>query len=486
MLCEALIVSSETKVAKEVFQSSCGRLKVVGIAGFGVDNVDLVAANESRCLVVNAPNASMAAVAKHAIALLMVMARNIARATVSVKFGNWLRRKYMGKCLSGKTLAVMGFGEVGSEVARHAKGLGMHVIAYDLYASEYLALAIGVELVSFDKAIAIADFISLHMHLTPATRKMLNDETFAKMKRGVKILNVAHGGLIDEDSLVRALDAGAVSQAALDVLLEEPLARSSKLIYHENVIVTPNLGASTFEAQVSQISAVYEEVGIEIAAAVIKALKGNLPATVVNEPMVALEVLEELKPFLDLANKLGRFIVKLIAGRGGLKTVKVTYASAREPDQLDTKLLRTRIIKGLIEPISSVIVNGDSIAKQRGLRIIEERMTLHGSPEYPLEYIQVQIANAESTFASALAKSGEIEVEGQGVRSKCPVRRKHIGLHSSRSARFDREDWKHFGRGELNISSMKADRIALRTRSMMIWIKVRDVPSVQEPVFLML
>ncbi|KAF8020168.1 hypothetical protein BT93_G0773 [Corymbia citriodora subsp. variegata] len=348
MLCEALIVSSETKVAKEVFQSSCGRLKVVGIAGFGVDNVDLVAANESRCLVVNAPNASMAAVAKHAIALLMVMARNIARATVSVKFGNWLRRKYMGKCLSGKTLAVMGFGEVGSEVARHAKGLGMHVIAYDLYASEYLALAIGVELVSFDKAIAIADFISLHMHLTPATRKMLNDETFAKMKRGVKILNVAHGGLIDEDSLVRALDAGAVSQAALDVLLEEPLARSSKLIYHENVIVTPNLGASTFEAQ--------EEVGIEIAAAVIKALKGNLPATVVNEPMVALEVLEELKPFLDLANKLGRFIVKLIAGRGGLKTVKVTYASAREPDQLDTKLLRTRIIKGLIEPISSVIV----------------------------------------------------------------------------------------------------------------------------------
>lgn len=128
------------------------------------------------------------------------------------------------------------------------------------------------------------------------------------------------------------------------------------------------------------------------------------------------QVLAELKPFLDLANKLGRFIVKLIAGRGGLKTVKVTYASAREPDQLDTKLLRTRIIKGLIEPISCVIVNwvnGDSVAKQRGLRITEERMALHGSPEYPLEYIQVQIANAESTFASALAKSGEIEVEGR-------------------------------------------------------------------------
>ncbi|XP_010068415.2 D-3-phosphoglycerate dehydrogenase 3, chloroplastic [Eucalyptus grandis] len=504
-LCEALIVSSETKVGEEVFQLSRGRLKVVGIAGFGVDNVDLVAANESRCLVVNAPNASTAAVAEHAIALLTAMARNIARATISVKFGNWQRRKYMGKCLSGKTLAVMGFGEVGSEVARRAKGLGMHVIAYDPYASEYLALAIGVELVSFDKAIAIADFISLHMHLTPATRKMLNDETFAKMKRGVQILNVAHEGLIDEDSLVRALDAGVVSQAALDVLLEEPLARSSKLIHHENVIVTPNLGASTFEAQ--------EEVGIEIAEAVIKALKGNLPATVVNEPLVALEVLAELKPFLDLENKLGRFIVKLIAGRGGLKTVKVTYASAREPDQLDTKLLRTRIIKGLIEPISCVIVNwvnGDSVAKQRGLRITEERMALHGSPEYPLEYIQVQIANAESTFASALAKSGEIEVEGRvrdGVSYLTKIGSLEVNVQLEGSILLcivvDQPGLigkigSILGEANVNISSMKADKMALRTRLMMISItvdqqpneetlkKVRDVPAVQELVFLML
>ncbi|XP_030544032.1 D-3-phosphoglycerate dehydrogenase 3, chloroplastic-like [Rhodamnia argentea] len=406
--CDALIVGSEMKVSRDLFDCSRGRLKVVGIAGGGIDNVNLAAANENRCLVVNAPNASASAVAEHAIALLTAMARNVAQAAVSVKSGDWQRKKYVGMSLSGKTLAVMGFGEVGFDVARRAKGLGMHVIAYDPYASGHLARAIGVELVTFDNAIANADFISLHMHLTPATQKMLNDETFAKMKKGVQILNVAHGGLIDEDALVRALDSGIVSRAAVDVLIEEPPTKDNKLVQHEKVIVTPHLGDSTFEAQ--------GELAIEIAEAVIKALEGDLPSTVVNEPMVEAEVLAELRPFLDLAINLGRFAVKLIAGRGGFKTVKVTYASAREPDQLDTKLLRAGIIKGLIEPISSVIVNwvnGDSVAKQRGLRITEERVNLTGSPEYPLEFIQVQIANVDSRFDGAVSTSGEIEVEGQ-------------------------------------------------------------------------
>ncbi|KAI6678010.1 hypothetical protein NL676_038806 [Syzygium grande] len=271
----------------------------------------------------------------------------------------------------------MGFVEVGFDVARRAKGLGMHVIAYDPYASGHLARAIGVELVTFDRAIANADFISLHMHLTPATQKMLDDETFAKMKKGIQILNVAHGGLIDKDALVRALDSGIVS--AVDVLIEEPPPKDNKLVQHEKVIVTPNLGDSTFEAQ--------EELTIDIAEAVIKALKGDLPSTVVNELMVAAKVLAELKPFLDLANKLGRFAVKLIAGRGSFKAVKVTV-----------------IVNW---------VNGDSVAKQRGLSISEEQVTLTRSPEYPLEFIRVQIANVESRFDSALSPSGEIEVEGQ-------------------------------------------------------------------------
>ncbi|CAH1420079.1 unnamed protein product [Lactuca virosa] len=407
-LCDALIVRSGTKVSREVFESSGGRLKVVGRAGVGIDNVDLGAATEHGCLVVNAPTANTVAAAEHGIALLTAMARNVAQADASIKAGKWQRNKYVGVSLVGKTLAVMGFGKVGTEVARRAKGLGMHVIAHDPYAPADRAHAIGVDLVSFDEAISTADFLSLHMPLTPATSKILNDENFAKMKKGVRIVNVARGGVIDEDALVRALDAGIVAQAALDVFTVEPPPKDSKLIQHENVTVTPHLGASTMEAQ--------EGVAIEIAEAVVGALRGELAATAVNAPMVPAEVLTELKPYVTLAEKLGRLAVQLVAGGSGVKSVKVTYASARGPDDLDTRLLRAMVTKGLIEPISSVfvnLVNADFTAKQRGVRITEQRVLLDGSPESPLEFIQVQIANVESRFASAMSESGEVTVEGK-------------------------------------------------------------------------
>ncbi|GAV62290.1 2-Hacid_dh domain-containing protein/ACT domain-containing protein/2-Hacid_dh_C domain-containing protein [Cephalotus follicularis] len=407
-LIDALIVRSATKVTREVFESARGRLKVVGRAGVGIDNVDLGAATEFGCLVVNAPTANTVAAAEHGIALLTAMARNIAQADKSIKDGKWQRNKYVGVSLVGKTLAVMGFGKVGSEVARRAKGLGMHVIAHDPYAPADRARAIGAELVSFDEAVATADFISLHMPLTPATAKILNDESFAKMKKGVRIVNVARGGVIDEDALVRALDSGIVAQAALDVFTVEPPPADSKLVQHERVTVTPHLGASTMEAQ--------EGVAIEIAEAVIGALQGELAATAVNAPMVPAEVLTELKPYVVLAEKLGRLAVQLVGGGSGVKTVKVSYASARGPDDLDTRLLRAMITKGLIEPISDVfvnLVNADYTAKQRGLRITEERINLDGAPENPLDFIQVRIANVESKFASALSESGEVTVVGR-------------------------------------------------------------------------
>ncbi|KAL3726786.1 hypothetical protein ACJRO7_031652 [Eucalyptus globulus] len=249
----------------------------------------------------------------------------------------WQRNKYVGVSLVGKTLAIMGFGKVGSEVARRAKGL---------------ARAVGVELVGFDEAIATADFISLHMPLTPATSKVLNNETFAKMKKGVRIVNVARGGVINEEALVRALDAGTVAQPCCRrhfMSSEEPLAKDSKLVQHERVTVIPHLGASTTEAQ--------EGVAIEIAEAVIGALKGELAATAVNAPMVPAEVLTELKPFVVLAEKLG------------------TWEWCKNHKK--------------------------------------ERVILDGSPESPLEYVQVQIANVESRFASAISDSGEITVEGR-------------------------------------------------------------------------
>ncbi|KAM4121654.1 hypothetical protein ACB094_01G022200 [Castanea mollissima] len=370
-LCDALIVRSGTKVTRELFESSGGRLKVVGRAGVGIDNVDISAATEHGCLVINAPTANTIAAAEHGIALLTAMSRNIAQASASLKAGKWQRNKYVGVSLVGKTLAVMGFGKVGSEVARRAKGLGMHVIAHDPYAPADRAQAIGVELVTFDEALSRADFISMHMPLTPATSQMFNDDTFSKMKKGVRIVNVARGGVIDEEALLRALDSGIVAQ---------------------------------------------EGVAIEIAEAVVGALKGELAATAVNAPMVPTEVLSALAPYVALTEKLGRLAMQLVAGGSGVKSVKVTYASARAPDDLDTRLLRATVTKGIIEPISSVfvnLVNADFIAKQRGLKITEELILLDGSPENPLEFIQVHIANVESKFASAIADSGDIKIDGR-------------------------------------------------------------------------
>ncbi|KAK9270134.1 hypothetical protein L1049_025710 [Liquidambar formosana] len=503
-LCDALIVRSGTKVSREVFESSGGRLKVVGRAGVGIDNVDLSAATEHGCLVVNAPTANTIAAAEHGIALLTAMARNVAQADASVKAGKWQRNKYVGVSLVGKTLAVMGFGKVGSEVTRRAKGLGMNVIAHDPYAPADRARAIGVELVTFEEAISTADFISLHMPLTPATSKILNDESFAKMKKGVRIVNVARGGVIDEEALVRALDLGIVAQAALDVFTEEPPPKDSRLVQHENVTVTPHLGASTMEAQ--------EGVAIEIAEAVVGALRGELAATAVNAPMVPAEVLSELGPFVVLAEKLGRLAVQLVAGGSGVKSVKVTYASARGPDDLDTRLLRAMITKGLIEPISSVfvnLVNADFTAKQRGLRITEERIVLDGSPENPLEFIQVQIANVESKFASAISEYGEIKVEGK-VKDGLP----HLTMVGSFGVDVSLEGslilcrqidqpgmigkvGTILGEENVNVSFMSVGRIAPRKQAVMtIGVddepsrealkKIGEVPAIEEFVFLKL
>ncbi|CAI0445789.1 unnamed protein product [Linum tenue] len=473
-LCDALIVRSGTKVSREVFESSGGRLKVVGRAGVGIDNVDLAAATEHGCLVVNAPTANTVAAAEHGIALLAAMARNVAQADASVKAGKWLRNKYVGVSLVGKTLAVMGFGKVGTEVARRAKGLGMHVIAHDPYAPADRARAIGVELVTFDEAIATADFISLHMPLTPTTSKMLNDETFGKMKKGVRIVNVARGGVIDEEALVRALDSGIVAQAALDVFRKEPPSPESKLVQHENVIVTPHLGASTVEAQclvapVSSLVLPLVNHGSD--------LRDIMPFHVSLQ-----QVLSELKPYVILAEKLGRLAVQLVTGGSGVKSVKVTYASARAPDDLDTRVLRAMITKGIIEPISSVfvnLVNADFTAKQRGVRITEERIVLDGSPEAPLESIQVQIANVESKFASAISDTGEIRLtrvgsfevdvslEGSIILCRQVDQPGMIGKVGS-----------ILGQENVNVSFMSVGRIAPRKQAVMA-IGVDDQPSKQ-------
>lgn len=408
---DALIVRSATKVTRQVFEASKGRLKVVGRAGVGVDNVDLAAATEYGCLVVNAPTANTVAAAEHGIATMCALARNVAQADASMKQGKWERSKFVGVSLVDKTLAIMGFGKVGGEVARRARGLGMKVVAYDPYASAEKAAAVGVTLVSLDEALAMGDFFSLHMPLTPGTKNMFNDAAFAKMKKGARLMNVARGGVIDDDALARALDAGIVAAAALDVFEEEPPKfEGHPLIGRANVVCTPHLGASTTEAQ--------EGVSTEVAEAVVDALQGKLASTAVNAPMVSPEVLKELAPYVTLAEGLGKAAVSLVADQG-FTDINICYSSPRG-DDLDTRLLRAMVIKGILEEITTArvnLVNADLLAKNRGLRISEVTVTSNGSAV--LSSLSVALGTGKSTFSAAVDKTGRIYVEGT-VRQNTP------------------------------------------------------------------
>ncbi|EFJ26749.1 hypothetical protein SELMODRAFT_412486 [Selaginella moellendorffii] len=454
-LCDAVIVRSATKVTNEVFEAANGRLKVVGRAGVGIDNVNLQAATDKSCLVVNAPTANAVAAAEHAIALLAALARNVAQANASVKSGKWQRSKYTGVSLVDKTIAVMGFGKVGSEVARRAKGLGMHVIAHDPYAPADRARAIGVEIVGFDEALARADFISLHMPLT-ATTKLLR-----------------RGGVIDEAALIKALDNGTVAQAAHDVFEQEPPAKDNKVVQHENVIVTPHLGASTVEAQ--------EGVAVEIAEAVVGALRGELSATAVNAPMVSSKVLTELT---------GREAGKA-SSWGGVKDVIISYTSARSPDDLDTRLLRAMIVKGLVEPVSDAfinLVNADYVAKQRGIRISEERHPAEGTgtQAQPLESIAVKISKVLDRSLRRWKGGGGGGGQDQ-ERASTPLAGGSAGDH--------RESWRAAGRRERERELHERGEDFVRKQAVMaigvdeepskeVLHRIGAIPAVEEFVFL--
>ena len=399
---DAIIVRSGTQVTKEVFAASKGRLRVVGRAGVGIDNVDLHAATQNGCVVVNAPTANTVAAAEHGIALLCSFARNVAQADASMRQGKWERSALVGVSLVDKTIAIMGFGKVGSEVARRAQGLGMKVIAHDPYASADKAKALGVELVDFDEAVARGDFFSLHMPLTPTTDKMFNAEVFRAMKPNAVVINVARGGVINDNDLAAALDAGEIAGAALDVYTVEPPPADNPLVGRPNVILTPHLGASTVEAQ--------EGVAVEVAEAVVTALRGEPAPSAINAPMVSSELMKELMPYADLIHKLG--IVATQLGKNP-KKVNVTYKT-QAPDDLDTRLLRANLVKGLVEHTTNAtvnLVNADLVAEERQIEILETKSTATGKTDL-VSGVEVSMT-AESDFPSALNKKGKIFVGGK-------------------------------------------------------------------------
>jgi len=358
---DALLVRSGTTVTARVIEAGT-RLKFIGRAGAGVDNIDIDAATRRGIIVANAPEGNTLAATEHTMAMMLSLARNIPQANSSLKQHEWKRSKFMGIELNEKTLGIIGLGRIGREVAKRALAIEMRCIAYDPFISKERAAQIGVELVSLEDLLRRADVITVHTPLIAETRHMINEKSIAAMKDGVRIINCARGGIIDEKALADAIKAGKVAGAALDVFEQEP-PTDSPLLELDQVIVTPHLGASTVEAQKS--------VAISVARQCISVLQGGPAKYVVNAPMVPPEQLELIEPYARLAQKMGRLLIQLVEGR--LESIEITYGGeiARMPH---TKYITRTVLKGLLDPILQVpvnIVNAEFVAKERGTRVSE-------------------------------------------------------------------------------------------------------------------
>jgi D-3-phosphoglycerate dehydrogenase / 2-oxoglutarate reductase len=365
----ALIVRSETKVPRPVLEAA-KKLRVVGRAGVGVDNVDVETATRRGVLVLNAPGGNTVSTAEHAFSLLLCVARKIPQADASLRGKKWSRKDFEGVELYNKTLGVIGMGRIGSELSRRAIAFGMRVAAYDPYLSAARARSLQVELVEeLDDLLAVADFISLHTPLTNETRHLLNAERLAKAKRGVRIINCARGGLIDETALTKALQDRHVAAAALDVFEIEPLPENSPLRDAPNLVLTPHLGASTAEAQ--------ESVGIEIAQAIRAALLEGTIRNAVNMPSLDAKTLSIIGPHLRFGEKLGRFLAQVAPRR--VDELKINYSG--KVNELDTGPITRAVLKGFLQHAGGDDineVNAPQFAESLGLKVTEARVSALG------------------------------------------------------------------------------------------------------------
>ncbi len=357
---DALVVRSGTQVTAEVIAAG-KRLKVIGRAGVGVDNIDVDKATEKGIIVLNAPEGNTISAAEHAIALMMAMSRNIPEASNSLKNKEWKRSKFMGVELFNKTLGVVGLGRVGSEVIKRAKAMGMAILGYDPYISVERAEKLGVKLVGLEEIYCNSDFITLHLPRTKTTYHMVGEKELNMMKPGVRIVNCARGGLIDEKALYNALKEGKIASAALDVFEEEP-ANKNILLDLDNVIVTPHLGASTQEAQIN--------VAVQVARQVVSALLGESVVTAVNVPSIPPETMADVKPFIPLLKTMGKFYMQVFNGQ--IEGIELSYCG--EIANYPVAPLTTSCLIGVLSVmLNSNInyVNAPHIAKQRGIKVRE-------------------------------------------------------------------------------------------------------------------
>ncbi|MCP4481824.1 MAG: phosphoglycerate dehydrogenase [bacterium] len=358
---EALIIRSGTQVTAKVI-AVANNLKVIGRAGVGVDNVDVQAASMKGIIVMNTPDGNTISAAEHTVSMMLSLSRNIPQANASLKNKEWNRKFFTGTEVYGKTLGVIGLGKIGFEVAKRAKAFEMNLIVYDPFTTKEHAAKIGAKLVSLDEVFSNSDYITLHLPRTKETENLIAKDTIAKMKDGVRIINVARGGIVNESDLTEALKSGKVKGAAIDVFDKEP-SIDSPLFFAANAIVTPHLGASTEEAQIN--------VAIDIVRQIRDFFENNAVKNAVNMASLSPEDLAEMKPFIELAEKIGLILCKIISSKGGIEEVEIRYAG--DISGIKVAPITVSFLKGLLQGIEENVnfVNASFLAGQRGIKIKE-------------------------------------------------------------------------------------------------------------------
>src|SRR6476646_10422518 len=353
---DGIAIRSATKITADVIKAA-KNLKVVGRAGIGVDNVDIPAATAAGVIVMNTPFGNSITTAEHAISLMLARARELPAANASTQAGKWEKNRFMGVEITGKVLGLVGAGNIGSIVADRAKGLKMRVLAYDPYLSPERAADLGIEKVELNDLLARSDFITLHVPMTAETKNIISSDAISKMKKGARLINCARGGLVDEKALKAALDSGHLAGAALDVFEEEP-AKSNILFGNEKIVATPHLGASTTEAQ--------ENVALQVAEQISDYLLTGAITNALNMPSISASEAQKVRPWIDLAQKLGAFAGQLTGT--GLTGVEIVYEGT--PGMLNTRALTQAALAGLLKPMLADVnmVNAPIVAKERGIK----------------------------------------------------------------------------------------------------------------------
>ena len=379
---DGLAIRSATKVTKDIL-AAAKKLKVIGRAGIGVDNVDIPAATAAGVIVMNTPFGNSITTAEHAISLMLALARELPAANASTQAGKWEKNRFMGVEITGKVLGLIGAGNIGSIVADRAKGLKMRVVAFDPYLSQERANDLGVEKVELNDLLARADFITLHVPMTPETKNILSADAIAKTKKGVRIINCARGGLIDEHALKAAIDNGHVAGAALDVFETEP-AKENILFGNEKIVATPHLGASTTEAQ--------ENVALQVAEQISDYLLTGAITNALNMPSISASEAQKVRPWISLSEKLGSFAGQLTGT--SLTGIEVVYEGT--PSLLNTRALTQAALAGLLRPILAEVnmVNAPVIAKERGIKVSETRQDAQGIYE---GFIKLVVSMSDGT-----------------------------------------------------------------------------------------